>query len=144
MESLTTTKHPILIYKIHCWDNYTRILILHPLIISTKNISDVKKLWSRLGKGCGGKGVKSKGEAKVCVEITFKILIPMTQATIYPCRDVLRPGSSLPKILMWSTAFLHRPCLPPFDFTSFHQFFSSFGHKFFTARVFLVGFFKFF
>ena len=49
-------------------------------------------------------------------------------------------GSSLSKFLMWSTAFLQRPCLPPFDFACFSsQPFSGLGHNFFTARVFLVG-----
>ena len=56
-----------------------------------------------------------------------------------PEKNVLQPGSSLTKFLMWSTAFLHWPWPPPFDFTSFlSQPFSGFGCNFFTAKMFLA------
>ena len=98
----------------------------------------MKKMWNQkqVDKACVG-----------MLLITLKILIMMTQTTkhftclnvLWPEKNVLQPGSSLSKFLMWSITFLHRPWLPSFDFSSFSsQPFLGLGHNFFIATVFLL------
>ena len=132
-----------------CLDVYKNIYLFLKKWNPNQNTLAIKKLQPKPEKGCDEKDVKSKGNSQGMLLITLKILIMMTQAAKHFSqaakhwgkKNVLWPGSSLSKILMWSTAFLHKLWPPPLISHLFHHsLFQVLAATFFTARVFLAGY----
>ena len=117
------------------------------VILSNQKHPSCKKILAKTWKKAMMKKMEIKRGSQRMLLITLKKFSNDDPGhKTFSSLNVLRPKSSLSKLLIWSTAFLHRPWPPPFDFASLSSqpFFRSWPQPFLQLGCFWLEFHFFF